>query len=119
MDITGWTRYFGDPKNAADREEMKQNSPISHVEKIEVPVLLAHGINDRVVDRAQSEQYERALKKHGKSFEAVYYEKEGHGFRRWQTRILYHRLQEDFLAKHLGGRAGGFDYTEIGAKYLN
>jgi hypothetical protein len=43
--------------------------------------------------------------------------REGHGHERWQLRRA--RLIEDFLAKHLGGRAGGFDYTELAAEYLD
>jgi dipeptidyl aminopeptidase/acylaminoacyl peptidase len=49
---------------------------------------------------------------------AVYFENEGHGYRRWQTKVQRARLIEDFLAEQLGGRSGGFDYSER-AKYLN
>ena len=114
-----WTRYFGSAESAADLEEMRKYSPVNLIENIKVPVFIAHGINDRVVDRAQSETFERNLKKLGKDFEAYYYEKEGHGFYRWQTKIMYYRKLENFLARQLGGRDGGFDYIELAAKYLN
>jgi hypothetical protein len=55
----------------------------------------------------------------GKDVTAVYFEKEGHGYNRWQTNLRRARIVENFLAKHLGGRPGGFDYTELAAEYLN
>ncbi|MCF6320546.1 MAG: alpha/beta fold hydrolase, partial [Rhizobiaceae bacterium] len=113
------TRYFGDAENEQDLREMRENSPVNLIANIKAPILLAHGINDRVVDRAQSEIFERKLKEQGKEYEAYYYEKEGHGFRRWQTKIFYYRKLENFLARHLGGRDGGFDYIEIAAEYID
>jgi dienelactone hydrolase len=35
---------------------------------------------------------------------------------RWQTRVKVARLTETFLARHLGGRNGGYDYIELFAK---
>jgi dipeptidyl aminopeptidase/acylaminoacyl peptidase len=67
----------------------------------------------------QSEEFERALRDAGKNVAAAYFEKEGHGYERWQTNLRRARLIEDFLAKNLGGRAGGFDYTDLAAEYLN
>lgn len=118
LHIAGWTSYFGSIDSEADRREMREYSPVNHVAKIAAPVLLAHGVLDRVVDRAQSEAFEAQLKELGKTYEAHYYEKEGHGFRRWQTRVKFHRRLEDFLARTLGGRSGGFHYSEIGAAFL-
>lgn len=42
--------------------------------------------------------------------------KAGHGFQRWQDNLIAYRKTEDFLAKCLGGRTGGFDFLELGAK---
>ena len=118
VDKTGWTQVIGDPERPKDIEEMRRYSPINLIDRITKPVLLAHGVNDQVVDRADSERFERRLKELGKVHEAYYYEKEGHGFDRWQTHVRFYRKVEEFLARHLGGRSGGFDYVEIGAEYL-
>jgi len=118
VDKTSWTQVIGDPDIPQDRAEMRAHSPINFVDRITEPVLLAHGINDPVVDRADTERFERRLRELGKPHAAHYYEKEGHGFRRWQTEVRFYRVLEDFLAAHLGGRSGGFDYVEIGAEYL-
>ena len=41
---------------------------------------------------------------------------QGHGFDRWQDKMVAYRKTEDFLARCLGGRTGGFDFFELGAK---
>ena len=119
LGIEYWTRYFGSSDNAADVEEQKRYSPVNLVSSIRAPVFLSHGILDNTVDRAQSEAFEKALSQSGKEFEAHYFEKEGHGYRRWQTKVLHARAMEDFLARNLGGRSGGFHYSQWGAKLLN
>lgn len=40
----------------------------------------------------------------------------GQNYSRWQTRVEVARLTETFLARHLGGRNGGYDYIELLAK---
>ncbi|MEI3853660.1 MULTISPECIES: alpha/beta hydrolase family protein [unclassified Ensifer] len=112
-------RYFGDPENAQDLHEMVDRSPVSHVDKVEGAILLTAGKEDRVVGFEQSEEFERALKAAGKNVKAVYFEKEGHGYRRWQTEVQRARILEDFLARTLGGRTGNYDLAETAAKYLD
>jgi len=46
----------------------------------------------------------------------VLFDKAGHGVHRWQDGLIASRKSEDFLAKCLGGRTGGFDFFELGAK---
>ena len=55
-------------------------SPINHVDRLEVPLLLAHGKDDQTVPVKQSEIYAAALRKAGKLFEYKVYEDEGHSF---------------------------------------
>jgi len=112
-------RYFGDPENKTDVEEMRYRSPLTHVANTQGAILITAGKDDRLVGFEQSEEFERALKAAEKDVTAFYFEKEGHGYERWQTKLKRARLIEEFLAKHLGGRAGGFDYTELAAGYLN
>ncbi len=98
---------------------MRQRSPLTHASSVQGAILITAGKGDTVVGFEQSEEFERALKAAGKDVTAVYFEHEGHGYERWQTNIKRARLIEKFLAKHLGGRAGGFDYTDLAANYLN
>jgi dipeptidyl aminopeptidase/acylaminoacyl peptidase len=57
-----------------------------------------------------------ALRANGKPVELLLFDKAGHGFQRWQDKMVYYRKTEDFLASCLGGRTGGFDFFELGAK---
>ncbi|CAN7388111.1 alpha/beta fold hydrolase [Pararhizobium sp. LjRoot255] len=117
--LDGMNRYFGDPEKTENLQEMTDRSPVSHVDKVTGAILLTAGKEDRIVGFEQSEEFERALKAAGKDVQAAYFEKEGHGYRRWQTDVKRARILEDFLARTLGGRTGNFDLAEIAAKYLN
>lgn len=112
-------RYFGDPDKPEDVAGMKAASPITHPERVQGAILLTAGKEDHTVGFEQSEAFAKALKADGKDVSAVYFEKEGHGYTRWQTKVRRARLVEDFLAKELGGRTGNFDIAELAAKYLN
>jgi dipeptidyl aminopeptidase/acylaminoacyl peptidase len=94
-------RYFGDPDNEADLVKMKECSPLTHARDVQGAILITAGKEDRNVGFEQSEEFERALKAAGKDVTAVYFEKEGHGYDRWQTEVQRARLIENFLAKHL------------------
>lgn len=111
-------KYFGNPENPADLEALRANSPLTLVDQVKAPILISHGEQDPIVNVEQSRLFEAGLKRNGIEHIAIYYSDEGHGYRKWQNQIDWHRRLEDFLAKHLGGRSGGFDYTEIGAKFL-
>ena len=118
VDTTRYKQTVGDPDDPADRAAMRAHSPLTLVERIEVPVLLAHGVNDEEVDRSGTERVARRLEELGRAPEAYSFEHEGHAMSRWQTKTLLMRAIEKFLARHLGGRDGGFDYVELAARYF-
>lgn len=64
-----------------------ERSPLTHADRIRVPVLLFQGGEDRVVPPAQSEAIRDALAAHGIEHEYVLYPEEGHGFRASETII--------------------------------
>jgi dienelactone hydrolase len=92
-------RYIGDPK--ADAERFNAMSPIKHAAKIKIPLLLAHGTSDSVVDVEQTKILSRELKEHGVVFEAVYFKEEGHGLTDPANEARFLRQLEEFLARHL------------------
>ncbi len=79
-------------------------SPLTHVERIGVPVLLLQGEDDRVVPPSQSEAIRDALAARGIPHEYVLYPGEGHGFRRADTVVDALDRELRFL-----GRAFGFE----------
>ena len=78
-----------------DSDFLWSRSPLSKVDDIRIPVLVAPRRERSHVQRAESEQIVAAMKERGIDHEYAMYENEGHG---------YHRTDR-FLAKHLGGRA--------------
>ena len=113
-----WYRYSGDPRDPKVRQNLKAISPINHVEKFSVPVLLIHGTKDRIVVPGDSYRMEKALRRHGKKVTSLYLKGEEHGAAKWQSRIKMWRKIEKYLVRNIGGRDGGFDYTEIGAAFI-
>ena len=95
----------------ADEEFNRKISPLFHVDKIQSPLLIGQGANDPRVKQAEADQIAFAMEKKGIPVEYVLYPDEGHGFARPDNRIDFNGRAEEFLAKHLGGRAEKF--TEI------
>jgi dipeptidyl aminopeptidase/acylaminoacyl peptidase len=72
-------------------------SPIKHIDRITVPVLLIHGKDDTIVDYEQSEMMLKAMKKAGKQVELVTMKKEDHWLSRSETRLLMLQTSMAFL----------------------
>jgi dipeptidyl aminopeptidase/acylaminoacyl peptidase len=88
-----------------DEEFLKERSPLSRVNYITKPLLIGQGANDPRVKVAESDQIVEAMRRNGKPVEYVLYPDEGHGFQRPENRLHFFAITEQFLAKHLGGRA--------------
>jgi dipeptidyl aminopeptidase/acylaminoacyl peptidase len=90
-----------------EKEEdfLKERSPLSKVNYITKPLLIGQGANDPRVKVAESDQIVKAMRDNGKPVEYVLYPDEGHGFARPENRLHFFAVAEQFLAKHLGGRA--------------
>ena len=88
-----------------DSEFLWERSPLSRVDQIRIPILIAQGANDPRVKQAESEQIVSALKERNLPHEYLLFEDEGHGFVRPENQVKFHLASEQFLAEHLGGRA--------------
>ena len=69
------------------------------------PLLIAQGKNDARVKIATSDAMVAALRKAKREVIYVVYPDEGHGFARPENQLDFYGRVEEFLAKHLGGRA--------------
>jgi len=98
-------RRIGDPRTAAGRELLKQRSPLTFVDRISKPLLIAQGANDPRVKQAEADQIVEAMKARHLPVTYALYPDEGHGFARPQNRIAFYAVAEGFLHKCLGGRA--------------
>jgi dipeptidyl aminopeptidase/acylaminoacyl peptidase len=80
-------------------------SPLSHVERIRRPLLIAQGANDPRVKQAESDQIVESMREKGIPVTYILFPDEGHGFARPENQIAFVSVAEGFLAQHLGGRA--------------
>ncbi|HEX3425086.1 MAG TPA: S9 family peptidase [Acidimicrobiales bacterium] len=92
----------GNPETEADF--LWSRSPLSKVDEIRIPLLIAQGANDPRVKQAESEQIVAALKERGIDYEYLLFPDEGHGFAQPENRLKFYAAAEAFLARHLGGR---------------
>jgi dipeptidyl aminopeptidase/acylaminoacyl peptidase len=95
----------GNPETEADF--LKERSPLFKVDNITIPMMIVQGANDVRVNQAESEQVVEAMKAKGIDYAYMLFEDEGHGFVKSENRLEFYAGAEEFLAKHLGGRAEG------------
>jgi dipeptidyl aminopeptidase/acylaminoacyl peptidase len=99
--IAFYHRRVGDPQ--ADAERLDAASPLSWVNEIRIPLLIAHGANDPRVPADQARRIVAALAEHGIPHTFLLFEDEGHGLARPANRERFYAAAEAFLAEHLGG----------------
>lgn len=80
--------------------DFKAVSPLGHIDKIKVPLLLVHGKKDVTVDHRQSQLMNERMIKAGKSVEFVSLPLADHYFTRQDDRIKLLAAMEGFLARH-------------------
>lgn len=98
-------RRVGDHETEEGRAQLRERSPLHHVDRIVRPLLVAQGANDPRVVKAESDQMVAALRARGVEVQYALFPDEGHGFARPENRLAFYALAEQFLAEHLGGRA--------------
>ncbi|MFC1838744.1 alpha/beta hydrolase family protein [Thermodesulfobacteriota bacterium] len=84
-----------------DRKKLKAVSPINHVDKIKIPILLAHGDADRIVPVEQSKKMAKQLKKKKKIYTYIELEHGDHGLGLQRNRHRFFSAMDEFLDKYL------------------
>jgi dipeptidyl aminopeptidase/acylaminoacyl peptidase len=103
--VSQFHQRVGNPET--DEEFLWSRSPLSRVDEITIPVLVAQGANDPRVKQAEAEQIVAAMQAKGLEHAYILYPDEGHGFARPENRLHYYSIAEQFLARYLGGRFEG------------
>ena len=101
---SSWYRRVGNPDKPEDRERLLAASPITRMDKIQRPLLIAQGANDPRVTRTESDSIVKAMVEKKIPVTYVVYDDEGHGFARPENRVSFYAISEAFLSKCLGGR---------------
>ena len=112
-EIEQFTRRVGDFRTEEGRELLRDRSPLSYVDRIRRPLLIAQGANDPRVKQNESDQIVQAMQSRGLPVTYVLYNDEGHGFARPENRLSFYAITEAFLAEHLGG-----SYQPIGRDFI-
>jgi dipeptidyl aminopeptidase/acylaminoacyl peptidase len=107
-----WKNRLGDPDTEAGRAFLLERSPITRIDKVLRPILIAQGMRDVRVVAAESEQMVKALKQRNVPVTYITFPDEGHGFVRPENRMAFTAITEAFLSKHLGGR-----YQPVGGDF--
>lgn len=88
-------------KYGEDEEQLKAQSPINHLDKFNIPVLIIHGGKDKRVPPEQAFELKAALDKANKPYQWFYKKSEGHGFFNEKNRMELYQQSLEFLAKYL------------------
>ena len=90
-----WDRFLG--VSTPDDPRLDAISPIKHIDRVSIPILLIHGRDDTVVPFSQSEDMADALRKAGKQVEFVQLDGEDHWLSRSATRLQMLQATVKFL----------------------
>ncbi|MCX7606451.1 MAG: S9 family peptidase, partial [Bacteroidia bacterium] len=94
----------GNPDDPQEVERLKAQSPLYHIERIRVPLLIVQGANDPRVKQQESDQIVAALHSKGYPVRYLLAPDEGHGFQNYDNRMAMVVAIEQFLGERLGGR---------------
>ena len=100
-DIYGQGRYGTNPFD--DFELYREQSPITHVQDMNTPLLYLHGKLDGSVEYLQGMELYNALRFLGKPIIFLSYPDEGHNLRRYENQLDFTTRKWEFLNHHLKG----------------
>jgi dipeptidyl aminopeptidase/acylaminoacyl peptidase len=96
-------RYYRDWRDRIrgdSKFDLETVSPLAHARDIRIPLLIAHGKDDKRVPSSQSTRLHEALQRSRRPHEYVLYPEEGHGFTKPENAIDFLKRVERFLAQH-------------------
>jgi len=89
-----------------DKDELLRNSPISYIDKLKAPVLIAHGDADERVPFSQATALRKELDRQNKIYEWMPFKGEEHGFYVEADEIKFLEAVKTFLARNIGTAPG-------------
>ncbi|MBW8360015.1 MAG: prolyl oligopeptidase family serine peptidase [Weeksellaceae bacterium] len=88
---------------AAGKQKYIANSPLHHAEKVQSPMLLWTGLEDRNVDWEETRTFYNALKRNDKKVIALFYKNNGHGMQHEDAMMDLSKRILDWLDYFLKG----------------
>lgn len=102
-----YRRHLREPEYGSlerDREFLHDISPLTHIHKINAPLMVIHGRNDPRVPVSEAEQVVEACRAKGLPVECIIYDDEGHGLAKRANRLDAYPKMLAFLEEHLAPR---------------
>ncbi|WP_269622147.1 alpha/beta hydrolase family protein [Prochlorococcus marinus] len=87
---------------SVNNKEYKSRSPINNIDQINSPVIIFHGLEDKVIQLDQITNFSLKLKRKSVPVELHTFPNEGHGFKEASSNIKVLTLTEKFFVNHLG-----------------
>jgi len=94
-------RMMGRPDDPEASPAYRRGSPLYRAERIEAPLLILHGRQDRRVVPLMTEKIVEALEIEGKHHQVHWYDDEPHGWKKRENRRDAWKRCLDFLRRHL------------------
>mgnify|MGYP002622289085 CR=1 FL=1 len=92
---------YGDIREQYWQDFYKVNSPINNAHKINVPLLVQHGVNDPRDPVDESDRLVKLIRESGGTVKYLRFPDEGHGLAKQANRVAYYRAMAGFLEEHL------------------
>ena len=90
-----------------DRAFLERISPLNHVDRIAVPMVVIHGANDPRVPLSEAEQLVDKVRQRGLPVEFLVFDDEGHGLAKRKNQIAAYSTVAEFLNEVLRERSTG------------
>ncbi|MDF3068387.1 MAG: peptidase [Polyangiaceae bacterium] len=116
--IAQFHHRVGDPRTEAGKQALLEVSPLTHVSRIQRPLLIGQGANDPRVKKQESDQIVAAMQAKEIPVSYVVFPDEGHGFARSENTVAFIAVVEAFLSVHLGGWFEPLTRAELEASSL-
>ena len=84
-----------------NHDDYINRSPINHINKIKKPILLFHGKKDKVISYKQTLKIQEILIQNNKYSEVIFFDNEGHGFRKIENKEVVMQKSQEFLKNAL------------------
>jgi dipeptidyl aminopeptidase/acylaminoacyl peptidase len=92
---------YGDIREEKWQEFYRVNSPINNAHKINVPLLVQHGVNDPRDPVTESDRLVTKIRDAGGTVTYMRFPDEGHSIKKQANRVAYFRNVASFLEQHL------------------
>lgn len=92
---------YGDIREDRWQEFYAKNSPINNADKITVPLMVSHGVNDPRDPVGESDRLVRAVRANGHEVIYMRFPDEGHSIRKRTNRVAFYRTLSRFLDAQL------------------